>query len=196
MALPVEGATRAPVMIQFTVFDSSMGTVLLVARDGSLLELDLSQQEAPAVRRVLLKRYPDAVESAKPFARLRSLLDQYFRGKRVDFDVPFDLSETTDFTRRVLLVVKHIPFGAVTSYGAIGMMLGYPAAARAVGQAVGRNPVPIVIPCHRVLRSDGALGGFGLGLDLKKRLLSLERVEPMGKGARFRKPLYAVTDLS
>jgi len=182
-------------LLQFTVFDSSMGTVLLVARDGRLIELDLSQKEATAVRRALLQRYPDAVESAKPFGKLRSLLDQYFRGRRVDFDLPFDLSDMTDFTRRVLLVVKHIPFGAVTSYGAIGMMLGYPAAARAVGQAVGRNPIPIVIPCHRVLRSDGALGGFGLGLGLKKRLLSLEHTEPMKKGARFRKPVYALTDL-
>jgi methylated-DNA-[protein]-cysteine S-methyltransferase len=172
-----------------------MGTVLLVARDGRLIELDLSQREAPAVRKALLKQYPQAVESAKPFAKLRSLLDQYFRGKRVDFDVPFDLSDTTEFTRRVLLVVKHIPFGAATSYGAISLMLGYPAAARAVGQAVGRNPIPIVIPCHRVLRGDGELGGFGLGVGLKKRLLALEHIEPTNKGDRFRKPLYEITRL-
>ncbi len=195
MALPVEGATRAP-LTDFSLFDSPLGTVLLVARGGKLIELDLTQRQAPAVRSALLKRYPDAVETAKPFVKLRFLLDQYFRGKRVDFDVPFDLSDMTAFTRRVLLVVKHIPFGAATSYGAIGLMLGYPAAARAVGQAVGRNPIPIIIPCHRVLRSDGALGGFGLGVDVKKRLLALEHIEPTNKGARFKKPVYDVTGLS
>ena len=89
-----------------------------------------------------------------------------------------------DFSRRVLLLVKGIPYGTLTSYGAVGKRLGYPSAARAVGQAVGRNPIPIVIPCHRVVRSDGTLGGFSMGLNLKEQLLALEGVRPMQTGSR------------
>jgi len=163
------------------LLDSRLGTIVLIARDKRLINLDISSEEGAVTRKRLRDQYPGASESLKPFGRLQHLLDRFMRGKKVDFDVPFDLRGLGDFSRRVLLEVKEIPYGAVASYGAIGRRLGYPSAARAVGQAVGRNPVPIVIPCHRVIRSDGMLGGFSMGLNLKEQLLALEGIRlPQG----------------
>ena len=162
--------------VEWTLLDSRHGTIVLVAKDGRLISLDITREDGAVMRKRLHDQYPGSVESAKSFGKLQRLLDQFLRGVKVEFDVPFDLGELGDFSRRVLLEVKKIPYGIVVSYASIGRRLGYPMAARAVGQAVGRNPVPIVIPCHRVVRSDGALGGFGMGLNLKKQLLALEGI--------------------
>jgi methylated-DNA-[protein]-cysteine S-methyltransferase len=170
------GEPGAP-LIEFALLDSRLGTIVLIAREKRLISLDISIEEGTVTRKRLRDQYPGASESLKPFDRLQRLLDRFLRGKKVDFDIPFDLRGLGDFSRRVLLEVKGIPYGAVTSYGAIGRRLGYPSAGRAVGQAVGRNPIPIVIPCHRVIRSDGLLGGFSMGLNLKKRLLALEGIQ-------------------
>ena len=163
-------------LIEYTLLESRLGTIVLVAREKRLIALDIIRENGAVTRKRLRDQYPGATESVKPFGKLQRLLDQFLRGKRVDFDVPFDLGDVGDFSRRVLLEVEAIPYGAVVSYGSIGRRLGYPMAARAVGQAVGRNPIPIVIPCHRVVRSDGRLGGFSMGLSLKERLLALEEV--------------------
>lgn len=164
------------VNLHFALLDSPLGNTILVARGNLLIELDITGEDVAATRKRVRAQYPDALETMEPFRRLASLLDRFLRGQRVDFDVPFDLGNMGDFSRRVLLEVKKIPYGAVRSYGSIGRRLGYPSAGRAVGQAVGRNPIPIVIPCHRVIRSDGTLGGFGMGPGLKERMLSLEGV--------------------
>ena len=163
-------------LVEFALLDSRLGAIVLVAREKRLISLDIIRGNEAAARKRLREQYHGAVESVKSFGKLPRLLDQFLRGVRVEFDVPFDLGELGDFSRRVLLEVKKIPYGIVVSYASIGRRLGYPMAARAVGQAVGRNPVPIVIPCHRVVRSDGALGGFGMGLNLKKHLLALEGI--------------------
>ena len=162
--------------VEWTLIDSRLGTIALVAKDRRLISLDITREDGAVLRKRLRDQYPGSVESVKSFGKLQRLLDQFLRGVRVEFDVPFDLGELGDFSHRVLLEVKKIPYGTVVSYASIGRRLGYPMAARAVGQAVGRNPVPIVIPCHRVVRSDGALGGFGMGLNLKKHLLALEGI--------------------
>jgi len=101
-------------------------------------------------------------------------LQQCFDGQRVLFDEPLDLSGATAFQRRVWLAVRDIPYGETRSYGQIARQVGSPGAARAVGRAMATNPVPIVVPCHRVIGSDGNLRGFGGGLDLKHRLLEME----------------------
>jgi methylated-DNA-[protein]-cysteine S-methyltransferase len=160
----------------FAFLDSQLGNIVLMARDERLIGLDITRENGAATRKRLCGQYPGATESLKPFRKLLRLLDQFLQGARVDFDIPFDLGDVGDFSRRVLLAVKAIPYGAVVSYNSIGRSLGYPMAARAVGQAVGRNPIPIVIPCHRVVRSDGRLGGFGMGLSVKEQLLALEGV--------------------
>ena len=101
-------------------------------------------------------------------------LRQYFAGKRNNFDVPLDLRGGTAFQQSVWQALLAIPFGARTSYGAIGAALGKPQAMRAVGAAVGRNPVGIIVPCHRVLGADGSLTGYAGGLERKLALLKLE----------------------
>jgi methylated-DNA-[protein]-cysteine S-methyltransferase len=103
-------------------------------------------------------------------------LREYFAGRRRDFELvlaPYG----TDFQLRVWRALCEIPFGAVRNYGDIARAIGQPKASRAVGQANGRNPLPIVIPCHRVISGDGSIGGYSCGLDIKHRLLALEGVE-------------------
>jgi methylated-DNA-[protein]-cysteine S-methyltransferase len=163
-------------LIQFSLVDTTVGRIVLVAREKRLISIDITHDGEAVTRQRLCEQYRNAAESMKLFGKLRRLLEQFLRGAMVEFDIPIDLDGMGDFTRRVLLEVKRIPYGCVRSYREIGRRLGYPMAARAVGQAVGRNPIPIVIPCHRVIRSDGSLGGFGMGLDLKERLLALEGI--------------------
>ena len=105
---------------------------------------------------------------------LKRKLQRYFDGQRVLFDEPLDLRAATAFQRRVWSAVRDIPCGETRSYGQIARQVGSPGAARAVGQAMAANPLPIVVPCHRVIGSDGSLRGFGGGLDLKRRLLEME----------------------
>jgi methylated-DNA-[protein]-cysteine S-methyltransferase len=103
-------------------------------------------------------------------------LTEYFAGERKDFELPLEL-EGTDFQRDVWMTLADIPYGATVSYAELATMVGRPSAFRAVGQANGANPIPIVLPCHRVVASGGGLGGYGGGLDMKRRLLAIEGVE-------------------
>jgi O-6-methylguanine DNA methyltransferase len=105
----------------------------------------------------------------------RSELDEFFAGERGFFTVPIDLSSAAPFQRSVLDSARAIPLGEVRSYAWIARRIGRTGAVRAVGTALGRNPVPLVVPCHRVVRSDGSLGGYAFGLDLKRQVLLLER---------------------
>ena len=107
-------------------------------------------------------------------------LGRYLEGRRKNFDLPLDFSGATTFQRQIFERLMRIPFGRIVSYGDIADELGDPGAARAVGQAVGENPVPIIVPCHRVVRSDGKLGGYSGGLSRKVTLLGIEGVEVDG----------------
>lgn len=119
--------------------------------------------------------------SEAPFKEARKQLAEYFAGRRQSFDLPLD-PDGTPFQRSVLQALQDIPYGATASYGEVAERIGRPRAARAVGAANGRNPLPIVIPCHRVVGSNGDLTGFGGGLDTKKRLLELEQSFGNGRG--------------
>lgn len=114
-------------------------------------------------------------EAARILARAQEQLQAYLDGKRCSFDLPLDLPKATLFQRRVWGACAAVPYGATVTYGALALSIGSPQAARAVGQALGSNPVPVLIPCHRVIASDGSLGGYGGGLALKRALLALER---------------------
>ncbi|MBI2358617.1 MAG: MGMT family protein [Deltaproteobacteria bacterium] len=105
----------------------------------------------------------------------RKELSAYLAGRLRSFSAPCDLSSLSLFTRAVLRITARIPYGQVRSYRWIAERLGKPAASRAVGNALAQNPIPIIIPCHRVVRSDGELGGFALGASWKRRLLDLEK---------------------
>jgi O-6-methylguanine DNA methyltransferase len=132
--------------------------------DGKLVEIRFDGQR-PEGRRDA-KRCKDAVAQ----------LGEYFAGGRREFDLPL-APVGTDFQLRVWHALREIPFGAVRNYGDIARAIGQPGASRAVGQANGANPLPIVIPCHRVLASDGSIGGYSCGIDVKHKLLALEGVE-------------------
>ncbi len=116
---------------------------------------------------------PDWIYNEKQFANARQQLTEYFDGERKEFDLPLSLAGT-EFQLRVLDELQRIPYGETTSYGDIAARIGKPKAMRAVGAANGRNPIPIIVPCHRVIGSSGDLTGFGGGLDAKQALLQLE----------------------
>jgi O-6-methylguanine DNA methyltransferase len=102
---------------------------------------------------------------------------QYFSGKRAEFDLPLDLFLGTAFQQQVWQTLRRIPYGETRSYRWLAEQIGRPTAFRAVGQANGANPIPVLVPCHRVICADGSMGGFSAGLDLKRRLLALEGVK-------------------
>lgn len=146
-----------------------VGDLILVEEDGELLEIGFTTGKRPA------KPPADATEDRKPFRETIRQLDEYFAGRRREFDLPL-APRGTDFQRRVWRALSGIPYGATCSYADIAARLRNPNAVRAVGLANGRNPIPIVIPCHRVIGKDGSLTGYGGGLPIKKRLLELEGV--------------------
>lgn len=135
------------------------------ASDRGVLRVDDERPAAPASGRA----------ARLMVERAREELADYFAGRRAFFSVPVDLGEIRPFQRKVLDLACRIPFGETRTYSWIARRIGHPLAVRAVGTALGRNPVPFIVPCHRVLRNDGALGGYGLGLPMKVRLLGLER---------------------
>ena len=113
-------------------------------------------------------------EDPEAFRETQQQLEEYFAGKRLIFRLPLDMDQGTPFQRRVWKALRDIPYGQTASYKDIAGSIGQPSATRAVGTANGMNPLPVVIPCHRVVASDGTLGGFTGGLDIKKKLLKLE----------------------
>ena len=161
--------------MHFAVFNSFLGSILLVSKNGRLIELGIRSDDAFNIKKSCMDLYPDGIESPESFRKVYSFLDRYFKGERVYFDVDVDISNLRGFTQKVLDELKKIPYGELISYGNLGKRVGYENAARAVGQAVGRNPIPIIIPCHRVIRGDGSIGGFSMGLTIKEKLLAIER---------------------
>lgn len=163
-------------LIEYTFFESQTGIISVVSKNKSVISLDILPENTYEAKKRLSTLYPDGLQSGKPFQKIRLLLDRYLKGRKVEFDIDIDISGESLFTQKVLLELRKIPYGRLRSYLSIGKQLGYPMAARAVGQAVKRNPIPIIIPCHRVIREDGSLGGFSLGIEIKKRLLVLEGI--------------------
>ncbi len=154
---------------------SPFGTVHLAASAQGICAVSLYESEARFRSRLAPARW-DLADGAGLLAQAAQELAEYFAGARRTFDVPLDLSGATSFDRRVLAAIAAIPYGETRTYGQLARELGCAGAARAVGHACGRNPVPLLIACHRVVRSDGGLAGFGAGgTGVKARLLALER---------------------
>jgi len=164
-------------VISYAIFDSSLGNILFVSRDNALIRLIITHDDPSIIKNRFLMEEPDGIEHVKPFLNIARQLDLYIKGEKIEFHVPVDLSDLPQWTRKVLMEVKKIPYGEVKTYNWIAKKLGYKNGARAVGQALKINPIPIIIPCHRVIRQDGSIGGFSLGVQLKKRLLSMEGME-------------------
>jgi methylated-DNA-[protein]-cysteine S-methyltransferase len=163
-------------LTEYVFFESSIGIISIASRNKKIIALDIHSKNLYEVKKHLSALYPGGHESGQSFKTIKLLLDRYLKGEKVDFDVDIDISGESQFTQKVLRELQKIPYGKVRSYLWIGKRMGHAMAARAVGQAVGRNPIPILIPCHRVIREDGSLGGFSLGEEIKKRLLFLEGV--------------------
>ncbi len=142
--------------------------------NSGLLRTTLPQPSAQEAERLLGDGVKNATRSENFFADLMKRLRTYFAGQRATFPDELDLSPATAFQREVWQLTRLIPYGETRSYGWIAKRLGKSGAVRAVGQALGRNPLPIIIPCHRVVASDGKLGGYSGGIEMKSYLLQLE----------------------
>jgi len=151
----------------YCYLDTPIGELLLAGEEGALSMIGFPKGS--------MRREPEAdwIFNEKPLANACTQLNEYFAGRRKEFDLPLKLNGT-EFQVSVLEALQDIPYGQTTSYGEIAKRIGRPKAVRAVGAANGRNPIPIVVPCHRVIGSTGDLIGFGGGLDTKEALLRLE----------------------
>ncbi len=153
-----------------------VGPLFVAVNDRGLVALDFGLSEQEFVARVAQRSKATLIRSDEAAAEALKQVLEYLGGQRTKFDLPLDMSTLSEFQRRVLGIALKIPRGKVLTYGDVAKAIGKPQASRAVGQALGHNPVPIVIPCHRVLGSDGSLHGYsgGGGIQTKKWLLQLE----------------------
>lgn len=161
--------------VAYRTVDSPLGRLLLAATEKGLVRIAFEREGFDAVLEVLATRVSSRVLAAPH--RLDAAaeeLEEYFAGRRRDFDLPLDHALSTGFRRTIHLYLPHIGYGRTQTYKDVAGLVGRPAAVRAVGTACATNPLPVVVPCHRVLRTDGGLGGYIGGLDAKTALLALE----------------------
>lgn len=162
--------------VAYTMTDSPFGPLLLAGTPKGLVRIGLPNQDTDGLLLELAERVsPRVLEAPARLDDARRELDLYFDGKLKRFEVPIDWRLTEGFRLRVLRGIARIPYGETRSYTEMATRAGNERAVRAAGTACGRNPVPLLVPCHRVLRSGGALGGYGGGLPMKRALLELER---------------------
>ncbi|MCQ9181884.1 methylated-DNA--[protein]-cysteine S-methyltransferase [Streptomyces sp. IBSBF 2953] len=169
--------------VVWTVVGTDVGPLLLAATGEGLLTVVFHATDAVrdrALDRLADRMGADPVEApgSPLLAEAIRQIEAYFAGERRDFELPLDWSLISGFNRQVLRELCDVPYGAVVGYGDLARRVGQPGAAQAVGAAMGSNPLPVVVPCHRVVESDGGIGGFGGGLETKRKLLALEGVLP------------------
>jgi methylated-DNA-[protein]-cysteine S-methyltransferase len=154
--------------------ETPVGTLLVAASDLGLCKISFDSDPERELDRLSQAFGARVLRASRPLDAVRRQLDEYFDEERTEFELDVDLRPSAEFTRQVLTQLAKVPHGEVTTYGALARAAGRPRAARAVGTVMNRNPIPIVLPCHRVVGSDGSLVGYGGGLDRKRLLLSLE----------------------
>lgn len=160
--------------VAFDVSDSPIGPLLIAASERGLCRISFDpdpEHELEALSRSFGVR---VLRSPQPLDPIKRQLDEYFEGRRDTFELPTDIERLTPFNRLVLEALARVPYGTLTTYGTLAGEAGRPRAARAVGMVMNRNPIPIVLPCHRVVGSTGSLVGYAGGLDRKETLLRLE----------------------
>ena len=174
----VERATAEGLLdVAYTSVDSPFGPLLVALTPAGLVRLAYANERPDDVLDDLAARVsPRVLEAPARLAEVRRDLDEYFAGRRRRFRTRIDWSLTSGFGRRVLRATSEIPFGGVSTYREIAAAAGSPNGSRAAGNALGANPIPIVVPCHRVLRTGGGLGGYTGGVDRKELLLRIEGV--------------------
>jgi methylated-DNA-[protein]-cysteine S-methyltransferase len=160
--------------MKLSIFETQIGWIGVAFSERGLAAIQLPRTSRAQTLAELVRDYPTGAFVEQAPAEIVRELHEYVEGRRREFDLPLDWSTVKPFQRAVMSVLSQIPFGETRSYAWVARQIGKPNAARAVGRAVGANPIPIIIPCHRVIGSDGSLTGYGGGLPLKKRLLQLE----------------------
>lgn len=166
---------RHLVDLAYDIVPSPIGNLVVTCTYKGVARIDFGdEREDQILDRIATELSPRLMQVPERTDRARKELDEYFDGKRRRFEVTVDLSMVHGFRRKVLAAAKKIPYGKTASYTQVATSAGNPRAVRAAGTALGHNPVPIIVPCHRVLRSDGSLGGYGGGLPKKEHLLELE----------------------
>jgi methylated-DNA-[protein]-cysteine S-methyltransferase len=161
--------------MKYTVFTTPAGWIGLLSSETGLRGVTLPQRNADEALALLGRDAAEAEMAPDAFSELIGRFRAYFRGNRVDFSDRLDLSTGTPFQQAVWRATQRIGYGETRTYRWVAGEVGRPLAARAVGQALGANPLPLVVPCHRVVGSDGGLAGFGGGLEMKAYLLKLEQ---------------------
>jgi methylated-DNA-[protein]-cysteine S-methyltransferase len=164
--------------VAYATVDSPLGPLVVAATPRGLVRLAYtgSRDEGEVVEDLAGKLSPRILEAPERLDDVRRELDEYFEGRRAEFEVPIDWSLTRGFTGKVLRQTARIGYGKTSTYAEVAGRAGSPRAVRAAGNALGSNPIPVVVPCHRVLRSGGALGGYTGGVERKEFLLRLEGV--------------------
>jgi methylated-DNA-[protein]-cysteine S-methyltransferase len=163
--------------VSYAFEPSPVGELLVAVTPRGLIRLAYNGEEADDVLSELARRVsPRVVEAPAALDPVRRELDEYFEGKRTSFDIPVDWRLHDGFGRRVLKATARIPFGKVLTYGEVAAKAGSPRGSRAAGNALGSNRIPIVVPCHRVVRAGGKIGGYTGGIERKEYLLELEGV--------------------
>jgi len=176
-AIDMAARDRGLLDVAIAEADSPVGRLLVAVTKRGVARVAFESEDWDAVLEELASRIsPRVLESSAGTDQIRRELHEYFTRQRHAFDVPADLTLARGFRADTLRATARIPFGSVRTYGQLAVDIGHPRAARAIGNAVGSNPVPIVVPCHRVLRSGGALGGYGGGIERKIALLDIEGV--------------------
>jgi len=161
--------------VAYDTVDTPFGPMLVAVTPKGLVRIAFQGEDFEDVLTDLAARLsPRVLEEPKATQAARRELDAFFAGRLRSFDLPLDWSLSSGFALRVRKATYRIPYGLTSSYGEVAAKAGNPRASRAAGNALGSNPIPIVVPCHRVLRTGGALGGYGGGLDMKTALLRLE----------------------
>jgi methylated-DNA-[protein]-cysteine S-methyltransferase len=162
--------------VAYTSVDSPLGPLVVAATEKGLVRVSYTEfrGEDEVLEDLARRVSPRVLEAPARLDGVRRELDEYFEGRLERFDTPIDWSYLAGFTREVLRVTAEIPFGGVSTYAGVAEAAGSPRAVRAAGNALGANPMPVIVPCHRVLRTGGALGGYTGGLERKEFLLRLE----------------------
>ncbi|MDQ6815819.1 MAG: methylated-DNA--[protein]-cysteine S-methyltransferase [Actinomycetota bacterium] len=171
-----EAAAAAGLLdVAYATLDSPAGPLLVASTPRGLVRLAYIDDGEQEVLEELSRRVsPRLLRSARKLDQPRRELDQYFAGARRQFEISLDWQLISDFGRRILSATARVPYGSVSTYRQVAAEAGSPKGARAAGNALGANPIPIVLPCHRILHADGGLGGYTGGLDRKRLLLSIE----------------------
>ena len=160
--------------VSYDVADTPVGPLFVAVTERGLCRISYDPETERQTEELARTFGARVLRSGRPVDPVKRELDEYFAGRRREFDLPVDLRGRSEFTRIVLDELARVPFGQVTTYGKLAARTGRPKAARAVGTIMNRNPIPIVLPCHRVVGSTGSLVGYGGGLDRKRLLLDLE----------------------